>query len=73
MIDFIGYIANAATWITLILSAKKIWCGPICGLVAEVIWLYYAYLLNAWPIGISAVVMGVVYAIAIPKWYRERP
>lgn len=72
MINLIGLLANVVTGLTIFLSARKRWYAPISGLVAEAVWLYYAYLLKAWPIGIAAVVMGGIYVTAIPKWYRER-
>lgn len=72
MIDTIGLVANIITVLTIYLHTRKKWYGPVSGVIAELVWLYYAYLLGAWPIGISTVVMGVIYMFAVPKWYRER-
>lgn len=71
-IELWSWLVTAATIISICLTMRKIWWAPIFGLAHEGLWIIFAVLSGAWPLCIAAGCYTLVYAIAIPKWYRER-
>ena len=70
-------ILAAATMLTTLFvavsMAKKWWWAPIAGLVNQGLWVVLVLRLDdCWPIMVLVIVYAMVYALTIPKWYRER-
>ena len=70
----LAILTTLATIFVVIAMTRKWWWAPIAGLLHQGLWAAFALQLDdGWPIMGAVVVYAVVYALAIPKWYRERP
>ena len=73
MTYFFAWATAVATSFVVLAFTRKWWWAPIAGLLHEGLWFAFALSSpNNTPILIAAVIYTVVYAIAIPKWFRER-
>jgi len=64
---------SLATIFVITTMTRKWWWAPIAGLLHQGLWLAFALQLgDGWPIIGAVVFYAIVYALAIPKWYKER-
>jgi len=54
------------------LTARRLWWAPIAGLLIQLPWLAFSIWQELWGIAALSVILGVIYARAIPKWRGER-
>ena len=69
------YLATAtalASLLTCWLMSRKVWYAPIVGLLSEVLWLALFLNHTQWPMLAAVLGYSVLYATAIPRWYRGR-
>ena len=66
-------LTTIATIGVIFAMTRKCWWAPIAGLLHEGLWVGYALTADGgWPLLGACFAYAVLYAIAIPKWYRER-
>ena len=68
----LGILANVLACLAIVLGMRKVWWAPIFGLAVQPLWLLWIALTGAWPLLLTTVFLAVTYAVAIPKWRRER-
>ena len=72
--EILAMLASAATIGVVLLTTRKVWWAPAFGLAHQALWLAFALASDGgWPLIGAVAVHSVMYAAAIPKWYRERP
>ena len=73
MITMLSAVVSVLTCFSVFFMMRKYWWAPIFGLVHETAWAALFILApDQKPMLIAVAVYSVVFATAIPKWYRER-
>lgn len=68
-----AWLTTIATILCIYLQMRKVWWAPIFGLAQEGLWVWLMIVTKAYPMLIAVAAYSVIFACAIPKWYRERP
>ncbi|HUT91061.1 MAG TPA: hypothetical protein VMY37_16280 [Thermoguttaceae bacterium] len=72
-VTILAWLTTCATVAVVFLTMRKVWWAPIAGLLHEGLWIAFALTSEGgWPIMFAAMLYAIVYAISIPKWWRER-
>lgn len=66
-------LLSVTSVITIVLSMRKVWWAPIFGLAQQAIWIWFVFAARAYPLFVGVAAYTLTFALAIRKWYRERP
>lgn len=70
----LAILTTLATIFVAIAMTRKWWWAPIAGLASQGLWAAFALRLDdGWPIMGAVIIYSIFYALAIPKWVKERP
>lgn len=69
----LAWLVTGVSILAHYLAMRKVWWAPIFGLFKELCWISFCLATpNALPLVIACVFYIVIYARAIPKWYKEK-
>ena len=67
-----GLAANIGGVLAMLFMSRKFWWAPIFGVCVQLIWCTWILLGAPKALWIATLCFLATYAIAVPKWYRER-